>query len=42
VGDKLYRVPGAAEKVGLHEATLRRYEDEGLIVPIRDETGCRL
>ena len=38
----LYRIRGAAERVGLHEATLRRYEDDGLIKPLRDSTGCRL
>ena len=36
------RIRGAAREVGLHEDTIRRYEADGLIEPLRDQTGCRL
>jgi len=39
---KLYRISGAAKQVGLHPATLRRYENMGLLEVQRDESGQRV
>ena len=38
----LVRIRKAANNVGLHESTLRRYEQEGLVSPLRDSGGGRL
>jgi MerR family transcriptional regulator, heat shock protein HspR len=38
----LYVISVAAELVGVHPQTLRHYEREGLVVPVRTRGGIRL
>ena len=40
---KRYFTPkGAAKVIGCTPATLRRYERDGELIPVRDSAGCRI
>lgn len=41
LGTRIFRIGGAAEQIGIHPETLRKYEKKGLIKPERDDTGER-